>query len=49
MIEAAGRDVLKAQNPEVFDPATRSAVAMEKVLLELIELRAEVKRLRDGK
>ena len=45
----ANRDVLKAQHPEAFDPATRSAVAMEKVLLELIELRAEVKRLRDGK
>jgi RNA polymerase sigma factor (sigma-70 family) len=45
----AGREALKTQHPEVFDPATRSAVAMEKVLLELIELRAEVKRLRDGK
>ena len=45
----ANRDVLKARNPGLFDPATRSAVAMEKVLLELIDLRAEVKRLRDGK
>ena len=45
----ASREALKARHPEVYDPATRSAVAMEKVLLELIDLRAEVKRLRDGK
>ena len=45
----ANREALKARNPGLFDPATRSAVAMEKVLLELIDLRAEVKRLRDGK
>ena len=43
------RDVLKARHPELFDPATRSAVAMEKLLLELIDRRAEVKRPRDGK
>ena len=46
---AVNRDVLKARHPELFDPATRSAVAMEKVLLELIDRRAEVKRPRDGK
>ena len=46
---AASREALKARHLELSDPATRSAVAMEKVLLELIDLRAEVKRLRDGK
>ena len=45
----ASREALKAKHPEAFDPATRSAVAMEKLLRELVELRAEVKRLRDGK
>ena len=45
----AGREALKAQHPEAFDPATRSAVATEKLLHELVELRGEVKNLRDGK
>ena len=46
---SANREAMKARHPELFDPATRSAVAMEKVLQELIDLRAEVKRLREAK
>ena len=45
----ASREALKAQHPGAFDPATRSAVAMEGLLHELVELRGEVKKLRDGK
>ena len=45
----ASREALKAQHPEAFDPATRSAVAMEKLLHELVEMRGDVKKLRDGK